>query len=138
MYSTRMASLAVLLLALPGTGLSQAPPPLEPGSRVRVHAEGAGQSWVVGELMELSEDSLRLRTRDSTGTVNVSSRSVARLEVSRGQGSRLGQGMAIGAAVGAVAGLVIGVVTYEECTGFCPAPDPGQTGTGLLAAAMGG
>jgi hypothetical protein len=51
--------------------------------------------------------------------------SLVKFEVSRGRHAQTGRGALIGAGIGAVLGLFLGIVTYEACSGFCPAPDPG-------------
>jgi hypothetical protein len=126
-------------LASPGVALSQESTAVQIGSRVRVKAAGADQSWVVGKLLELPADSVRLLTSQAPQeSVAVATRSLASFERSYGKRSRAGKGAWIGLGVGAALGFIIGAAAYEECSGFCPAPDPGPAGTGAIVAVLGG
>jgi hypothetical protein len=130
---------SLVLLASPGTTVSQEPTGIKIGSRVRVKAEGAGQRWVIGELLELSGDSVRLLTGDPPDErIAVATRSLASFERSRGQRSRAGKGAWIGLGAGVALGFILGVATYEECSGFCPAPDLGPAGGGTIVGVLGG
>jgi hypothetical protein len=55
--------LAGLAMAVPA--LSQEPAPLTVGSRVRVKAEAANPHWLVGRLLALPDDSVRLHVAGS-------------------------------------------------------------------------
>jgi hypothetical protein len=135
---TAVLATFLVLLAGPSDTLSQEPAPVEIGTRVRVKAEGEGQRWMVGKLLELRSDSVRLLTgTPPTDSVAVALDSLAGFELSRGQRSQAGRGALIGLGTGAVLGFIIGIATYEECSGFCVF-DPGRAGTGAVLAGLGG
>jgi hypothetical protein len=129
---------ALLLLIFPEVASSQASSPIQAGSRIRVKPAGPGQEWVMGNLLELPKDSVRLITGGTQkDSVTMPLSSLASFERSIGQRSRAGKGAVIGLGTGAVAGLILGLVAYEECTGFCVV-DPGRAGTGAIMALLGG
>lgn len=131
-----LTTLTTLLLADFQAGQSQESAPVGIGSRVRVRVEGTGQPWVVGQLLALSDDSVRLRAEGPSDSMALGIPSLAKFEVSRGRRGQAGRGAKLGAAVGGVAGLILGAATYEECDG-CIAPDPGRGGTALLGGVLG-
>jgi hypothetical protein len=136
---TALLTSSLVLLASPSAGVSQEPTGIKIGSRVRVKAEGSGQRWVVGELLELRGDSVRLLTGDPPDeSVAVAIRSLASFQRSSGQRSAAGKGALIGLGVGAAVGFILGFATDEECSGFCPAPDPSPAASGAIAAVLGG
>ena len=56
-----LLGIATLLLGTSRVSLSQEPTAVAVGSRVRVKAKGEDQRWVIGELLESSLDSVRIR-----------------------------------------------------------------------------
>ena len=135
---TAMLTGALLLFGKPRDTLSQEPTRVEVGSRVRLKAEGAGQRWMVGKLLEFRSDSVRLLTGEPpTDSLALAFHSIESLERSRGQQSQAAHGAWVGLGAGAAVGLLLGAMTYEECVG-CLAPDPGRAGSGLIGAVLGG
>jgi hypothetical protein len=125
--------LAGLAMAVPA--LSQEPAPLTVGSRVRVKAEAANPHWLVGRLLALPDDSVRLHVADSGAGVALPLATLASFEVSRGRQRQTGRGAWMGAATGALLGLILGAATYEECQS-CIGPDPGTGGSAILGAVI--
>ena len=120
-----------------GPLVSQEPAALVADARVRLMMVGVDR-WTLGNLLMPPRDSLRLVAGDSGDTLAIATASLARFEVSKGRHRQTGRGAWIGAAVGAVAGVVIGLATYEECSGFCPTPDPGRGGSALIGGVCSG
>jgi hypothetical protein len=132
-----LASLIVAALVHTGAEplASQGPAALEADARVRLMKVGADR-WTVGKLILPPRDSVRLLAADSGDTLAVATPSLARFEVSKGRHRQTARGAWIGAAVGALAGFATGLATYEDCSGFCPAPDPGRGGSALIGAVV--
>jgi hypothetical protein len=128
--------LAILVLSKAGTGVCQDPAPIGTDTRVRLKAVGADH-WLVGRLLAPPTDSLTLITDAPGDSVSLPVAGLARLEASRGRGSRAGQGARLGAGIGAILGLLLGAVTSEECND-CIGPDPGAAGGAVLGALLGG
>ncbi len=129
-----------LVLADPEPSLSQQPTPVEIGARVRLRPEGAGQRWVVGQLLAVSEDSVRLLAGDPPDSVALGLPSLASFDVSMGQRRQTGRGAMIGLGIGAVAGILLGASTGSECDDcFSPGPGPGESAVagGVLFGALG-
>ena len=127
--------LAALLAGASAPALAQ-DTTLTPDARVRIMATGDNR-WVIGKLLAPPRDTVTV-LGDSGETKALAIAGLARFEVSRGRRRQAGRGAKLGAAVGGVLGAVLGVVTYEECSGFCVAPDPGRGGTALLGGLLGG
>ena len=115
----RRAALVTLGLALglPLYLAAQAPGSLSPGKRIRVQTESSS-SWVIGTILALDVDSLRLLLADTTHEVSIKRNSITRLEVSDSVKSSAGrkalQGFVIGTALGAIAGVASG----DDQSGF--------------------
>jgi len=134
MSALRIAHLVAVLAAVAPTEiLSQDKPSIKPGSRVRVTAPSVFDKRVAGTVSEVKSDTLAVSVEEGVSVLLVSLKDVTRLEVSHGRRSHAGLGAKIGAMTGFVTGFVLVVATYEECTGFCPAPDPGPVGTAAIA-----
>jgi len=128
--------LVAVLLVLPLTAVvaQEAPPPLEPGTRVRVTAPDIDK--YDGTLQAMRGDTL------TVDTLRIAVESVTRLDVYRGQKSRVGKGALWGGVVGAVVGGVLGGIAMgicsgsstEECGLFIPL---GALGGGALGAGIG-
>ena len=128
--------LAALLMGVGAPALAQ-DSTLTPDARVRVMAVGTNR-WVIGKLLAPPRDTVTLLEGDSGETKALATASLARFEVSRGRRKQTGRGAWIGAVTGGVISALLGAVTYEECSGFCVAPDPGRGGTALLGGLLGG
>ena len=128
-----LASLLVAVLAhSPVESLvCQEPTALQSDARVRFMMTG-GDQWTIGNLLGPPRDSVRLLGDPGRDTLAVATASLARFEVSKGRHRQAGRGATIGALVGVVAGAALGLATYEECSGFCPAPDPGRGGSAMI------
>src|SRR4051812_1760777 len=103
--SMRRAALVTLALALglPLYLAAQAPRSIGPGKRIRLQTQ-ASSSWVIGTILALDVDSLRLRLADTTHAVSIKRGAITRLEVSDSVKSSAGRkalhGLLIGAALG--------------------------------------
>ena len=128
--------LAALLAGAAAPALAQ-DTTLIPGAQVRVIAVGADR-WVIGKLLALPRDTVTVLDSVSGESKALALASLARFEVSRGRRRQTGRGAWIGAVAGGVLGAVLGAVTYEECSGFCLAPDPGPGGSAVLGGLLGG
>jgi hypothetical protein len=128
------ASFLMCFVFAPFTGvIAQEPPrpPIEPGARVRVAHECRGIVLqcrrVQGTLVRVAGDSLLITSDGKPNTFLL--HSLWKLEVSRGQESRVGNG----AAVGFIAGVPAGVfVMLLPCVRTCPHPVTGSAGLGAL------
>lgn len=138
-------ALAMLLLELPRTAVSQAPPGLDslaPGDHVRLTvtcrvdrggrpvecAPARRPQTVVGTMAAWRADSVGLTL--SRGDASTVARDwITRAEVARGTRSRTGQGAAIGLLAGALAGVVIGSAAMGD--------DPYAGVGGLMGAGVG-
>ena len=83
------------------------------GSRVRI-TDVRSRQRVVGTLISADADSLRLTSSKDQSTLAVATRSVARLEKSRGQRPSTGRGALIGALAGGGTGLLLGIAASTE------------------------
>ncbi len=114
----RHATILVAILAfVPLTRITaQEPPPVKVGDRVRVTAPALGIRKQAGRFEALRADTLVVAVADSTMTFPVAS--VTRLEVSRGQKSRMGLGAGIGLLGGGLLGYLIssGLGSHGGCT----------------------
>jgi len=134
MNALRIACMAAgLAVVAPTEILSQDKPSIRPGSRVRVTAPSVFNKRVAGTVDVVGSDTLAVNAEKGGGVLLVSLKDVTRLEVSDGRRSHAGLGAKIGLMTGFVTGFVIVVATYEECTDFCPVPDPGPVGTAAIA-----
>jgi hypothetical protein len=79
--------------------------PLDPGDRVRIESEAASG---VFEIAEVEAGRLLLRGESTSAKLRLPLTSIASLEVSRGQRSRIGEGGWIGAAIGTIGGVLYG------------------------------
>lgn len=130
-----LKSIAGLLFCLPfllPTGLSAQE--LQPGERVRVTALGVSNQPIVGELREISRDSLTIRRQGTDARTSMSLSSVSRIEVSRGLQSNTWRYATTGALVGGAAGLVIGILATDDVGGIAGA----TVGGGLVGGIGGG
>ncbi len=113
----RHATILVAILAfVPASATSQEPPPVKVGDRVRVTAPDLGIRKQAGRFEALRADTMVVAVADSTMTFPVAF--VTRLEVSRGQKSRAGQGAGIGLLGGGLLGFLISSRNCTEGTGF--------------------
>ncbi len=133
-YLTGAAGSAALLLS----GVTSLPAAdttfVQTGDRVRLEASRISPGRLVGEVAELSGDTLVLLSEGSSSTIEIPASDLEQIEVSRGKKSNVILGLLIGAGVGAAsaAGLAIW---------FCNADDDGCTsgqvaGAGLTVTAI--
>ena len=105
-----MRYLTLVLVALfvaTSSPLAAQEAPVEPGARVRVTAPDLGINKAIGVFEAVEGGTLVV------GTLRLPLASVTRLEVHRGQKSRVGRGALIGAAVGAGSGAIIGAIAFS-------------------------
>jgi hypothetical protein len=122
-----LAALAPLAPAVAQTRMID--PPLHAGARLRVTTLGAGKQ--TARFRALSNDTLLLEADSAGGdAMAVPLEGVTRIEVSRGRGRMVKQGLALGTVVGLVAGIAAGAAYDEPCDFVCP-------GDGLVIAAYG-
>jgi hypothetical protein len=118
---TFVACLTVIAsVASAAKATAQSATTVSPGARIRITAPGAlSPAEQSGRLVSLRSDSLVLQPDGSESALAVPSASVTELDVSDGQHTRTGRGLAIGALVGAGVGAGIGAATYSnpECKG---------------------
>jgi hypothetical protein len=84
------------------------------GLRVRITTDGGSHKRMVGTLLSADSDSLRLTSSNDQRVLTVPTRSVVRLERSRGQRPSTGRGARIGALVGGGTGLLLGIAASSE------------------------
>ena len=110
----RHATVLVAILAFVplASATAQEPPPVKVGDRVRVTAPDLGRR--VGTVQLLTTDSLVMRLEYSIWPVAIPLASATRLEVSRGQKSRMGLGASIGVSGGVLLGYLI---SSGSCSG---------------------
>ncbi len=139
MIAPTVACLAAALIFTASVDLlAQQDAPVAPGARVRVSAPSIVNKRLVGTVVALKVDTLVVDAKGRRGPLALPLAFVTGLEVSRGRKSNVGKGAGLGFLAGAFGGAILGLVTYEECTGFCPV-DPGAGGTALiLAVVLGG
>jgi hypothetical protein len=128
-----VALFAVLVLAPSTDAIAQAQP-LLPGQRVRVTAPTLGINKQVATFQTLENDML-VMSADSTMRCPIAA--VIRLDVHRGQKSRIGKAALIGSLVGASVGAAAGAVLAGRCEGSTShlvGPDcgPGYIGAGAV------
>lgn len=112
-------TLGALLVLFGSAGAAHAQ---EAGDRVRVSV--ATGDRITGRLERLGTDTLVMMGRDSV-LRTIPMRTVQRLDVARGHGSRVRgtlRGAAIGMGVGMAAGAAVGALTYDD---ECGNPEPG-------------
>lgn len=134
-----LLGIVALLLSSSSVSLSQESTALAVGTRVRLKAEGEGQRWVIGELLESSVDSIRIRQENSAYTVALATSSLGQLERSLEQRRQGRRGALIGLGVGAGLGLILGAASDGgECSEFCEIdPSTGAAGV-VLGGLVGG
>ncbi len=133
--------LAVVSLVPLVTLSAQAPPPVEPGQRVRVTAPELGVRKQAGKFVTLRGDTLVLA---ADSTMNYPLTSVTGLDVfggrkSFGAGKGAGLGFLIGAGGGAVIGALFGLSPDAECSFWdssASGPCPGTLA--IVGAILGG
>ena len=87
-------------------------PLLVPGARVRVQSPSLGKQLVVGRVVTVAADTLRLRVDDIGGTMPVLLNKQTRVELSTEHHTRLAPGILIGGLLGGAIGGVI--VAYRQ------------------------
>jgi hypothetical protein len=101
------------------------------GSRIRITTDVRSPKPMVGTLVSADSDSLRLTSAKDQRLLTVPTRSVVRLQMSRGQRTSTGRGALIGALAGGVTALVLGVAASTENDSWV------EVGGPEIAAAMG-
>jgi hypothetical protein len=123
----RLLSLsAVLILFAAPVRAQEALAALQPGARVRIKAVGMQSKRLVGDLVSMTGDSLRVRTEPAGTSVALSRLSLIAVERSIGKQRSLARGAWQGAAVGVGLGIL--------CVVVCPTPE----GSGVNMAPAGG
>jgi hypothetical protein len=125
--------LALFSLGAPPAAVPQAPPPLTPGSLIRVQVDTHGSPrWIQGTLVSAAVDSVLLVRAGHTDTLAFATGSLTRVETSAERRNRAGHGALVGGAIGAGLGLAIGIAAAaEDCSGFCAV----ESGEGTMATA---
>jgi hypothetical protein len=101
----RRTIVAVVVALLPGAVGADAPPPLDPGARLRVSVAGSASGPITGTLDALRDGSLVLEVHGKTHSVPLAT--VNRVEVSQGRHvSR--RWVVVGAVAGGLAGALVG------------------------------
>jgi hypothetical protein len=119
----RRAILPIALLTAPVLTLAAQIVSPAVGQRVRLRT-ATTSPWLVGTLVAVDADTLRLRVADSAPVVSVARATIGRLDVSGGRHSNAGRGAVYGAAVLGGLGLLAGVAcansdtyTWVRCDG---------------------
>ena len=124
MSAHRLASLVILPLITPVTGLAAQQTLVTPGARVRISAPTVAESPLLGTVVALPADTLIVDALDYADPLALPLASLARLEVSQGQESRTLntlKGAGFGSLIGVGAGLAtVGILCIN---GDC-ADDP--------------
>jgi hypothetical protein len=118
-----MATVELLVAGTVDVAYGQA----DSGSRVRI-TDVHSHKRMVGTLISADSDSLRLTSSKDQSVLTVPTRSVARLERSRGQRPSTGRGALIGALAGGGTGLLLGIAASTESDSWV------QIGGGEVAA----
>ncbi len=110
-----------------------------PGDTVRVTAPSMDMDDSVGTVAALETDTLTVQVEDRADALYVPLADVTKLEVRRGQRSRVGKGALIGSVIGAVIGGVLGGLTIGFCQENESSSDPNclaliPIGVGLVGA----
>jgi hypothetical protein len=132
------AAFLIILFAEPASARTQteAPPQLVEHARVRVTL--IERKPVVGTLLEIRADALRLESDSLVQTIPRPE--IRRVEMSRGMVSGSGKGLRVGAIVGGVCGIGFGLLEagiYALETGKSQYVEAG-VGFGLIGAVTGG
>ncbi len=106
LVESQMRWIALLVLATSSAPLSHGAAQ-EPGQRIRLRTGSAPSAWVVGTLVFLDGDSLRIRVAGETAPVVVARPAVQRLEVAKGLKRATFEGGSIGFGLGVIAGAVV-------------------------------
>lgn len=124
------AYLALLVATSPGIALGEddAAGPLAEGDRVRLVAPALGSRRVIGHLLAVRVDGLRLKLLDGR-ELEVGRADIQRLEVARGLRSHTAEGAAIGALAGAA--VLLGLLIADR--GVCDEDLGGCQAYGLAA-----
>ena len=126
MSAHRLASLVILPLITPVTGLAAQQTLVTPGARVRISAPTVAESPLLGTVVALPADTLIVDALDYADPLALPLASLARLEVSQGQESRTLntlKGAGFGSLIGVGAGLAtVGILC--AINGDCDADDP--------------
>jgi hypothetical protein len=108
---------ALLLLGLATPAAAQAPPDLEPGSRVRVVDRQGHET--VGTLFLATSDSLVVGTNQGSRRRAIDVSSVTALQVSQGQYRRVAKTTLVTMGASALVFGLISAASYEPCQGWC-------------------
>jgi len=113
------ATLAIIWLVgcLPLCLAAQVPGSLGPGERIRLQTESSS-SWVIGTILAVDSDAVRLLLSETTRQVEVKRRAIARLEISHSVNSNAGSRVLKGFFIGAAVGAVVGVASGDDPHGF--------------------
>jgi len=121
----------IALLLSPIAAWSQEPPPLAPGSRIRITEREAGKSRQrSGTVVTATADTVILRPDGLGPTATYSLAKISGLEVSRGRKRHVAAGVGLGFLAGAGAGALVGAIGCNGCLN-------GRDELGALAVVLG-
>lgn len=111
----------IALLLAPVVAWSQEPPPIAPGSRIRITELGAAASGRrSGTVVRASADTVVLKLDNGGETAAFSLAKISALEVSRGQHGNAGAGVGFGLLAGIGTGALVGALacgSESSCDG---------------------
>jgi hypothetical protein len=113
--------------------------PPDSGTRIRVYSPALDKGPIVGTLLSVDSEALRLRGANAESATTIPVASLARLEVAAGKRQHKAQGALLGFVVGALAGAVLGAATYSDksCVEFCFGPGLDAAVGGILGGVVG-
>src|SRR5690348_18509946 len=105
----------ISLLVSPAVAMSQDPPAIAPGSRIRVTELEAGTSRRrSGTVVTAAADTVVLKLDGLGAKATYSLATISELEVSRGRTGHVGAGVGIGFLVGAGTGALVGALACNN------------------------
>jgi hypothetical protein len=130
----------VALLTLPCTVAYGQTTPLATGNRVQVTSPAHRADKVVGTVLAIQNDTLVLQVEKITDPVRLPFSAITKIQVSRGQRRRVGDGLIMGGAIGAGVGMLLGFAAGDDDPGILAmsAGDKAAIGAVLLGVAGAG
>ena len=110
----RVLLLATLLAASPRAGAGQLPPPVVPGTPVRVSSPALPSSPLRGDVVAIHSKALTFRPLERESVLTVQAERIARLEVRERARGHARTGALIGAGVFGTLGILLGVVLSSD------------------------
>ena len=125
---------AIGLLVSPVVAMSQDPPAIVPGSRIRITELQAGKSSRhSGTVVTSAADTVVLKLDGLGATATYSRAKISGLEVSRGRTGHVAAGVGIGFLAGAGTGALVGALACRNQGCFIGSDDMGAAFTALSA-----